>query len=140
MGKLHHFLHLWITTMKSNSLLYFLIESSIYSNTLPDELLCLSHFCRYGIIIQHPKQPLLLLKQSHNAHNLLFSKLKYIGTPILLLYFLNFSAMMNCRIANGLLFCLLLHEILHDLGQMVLRAILCSWKKSKYMPGFHLNY
>jgi endoribonuclease Dicer len=35
---------------------------------------------KYGIIIQHPEQPLLLLKQSHNAHNLLFSKLKYLGT------------------------------------------------------------
>ncbi|PNT67584.1 hypothetical protein BRADI_3g29287v3 [Brachypodium distachyon] len=36
---------------------------------------------KYGIIIRHPKQPLLLLKQSHNAHNLLFSKLKYIDGP-----------------------------------------------------------
>ncbi|KAM0930615.1 hypothetical protein ACQ4PT_000868 [Festuca glaucescens] len=34
---------------------------------------------KYGIIIQHPNQPLLLLKQSHNPHNLLFSKLKYIA-------------------------------------------------------------
>ncbi|RLN41300.1 Type III restriction enzyme, res subunit family protein, expressed [Panicum miliaceum] len=33
---------------------------------------------KYGIVIQHPGQPLLLLKQSHNAHNLLFSKLKYL--------------------------------------------------------------
>ncbi|KAL6643233.1 hypothetical protein ACP70R_021414 [Stipagrostis hirtigluma subsp. patula] len=42
---------------------------------------------KYGIIIQHPGQPLLLLKQSHNAHNLLFSKLKYqdgsTGNPLL---------------------------------------------------------
>jgi endoribonuclease Dicer len=34
---------------------------------------------RYGIVIQHSGQPLLLLKQSHNAHNLLVSKLKYQG-------------------------------------------------------------
>ncbi|KAM0865318.1 hypothetical protein ACQ4PT_043361 [Festuca glaucescens] len=43
---------------------------------------------KYGIIIQHPNQPLLLLKQSHNPHNLLFSKLKYIdgstGDPLLM--------------------------------------------------------
>ncbi|VAH04530.1 unnamed protein product [Triticum turgidum subsp. durum] len=43
---------------------------------------------KYGIVIQHPKQPLLLLKQSHNAHNLLFSKSKYIdgstGDPLLM--------------------------------------------------------
>uniref|UniRef100_A0A0E0IU73 Uncharacterized protein n=1 Tax=Oryza nivara TaxID=4536 RepID=A0A0E0IU73_ORYNI len=43
---------------------------------------------KYGIIIQHPEQPLLLLKQSHNAHNLLFSKLKYLdgstGKPLLM--------------------------------------------------------
>ena len=26
---------------------------------------------RYGIVLMHPGQPLLLLKQSHNAHNLL---------------------------------------------------------------------
>lgn len=26
---------------------------------------------RYGIVLKHPGQPLLLLKQSHNAHNLL---------------------------------------------------------------------
>ncbi|RLN16547.1 hypothetical protein C2845_PM02G11130 [Panicum miliaceum] len=43
---------------------------------------------KYGIVIQHPGQPLLLLKQSHNAHNLLFSKLKYLdgstGNPLLL--------------------------------------------------------
>ncbi|CAD6212969.1 unnamed protein product [Miscanthus lutarioriparius] len=32
---------------------------------------------KYGIVIHHPGQPLLLLKQSHNAHNLLFSKMKY---------------------------------------------------------------
>ncbi|KAJ1295101.1 hypothetical protein BS78_01G198000 [Paspalum vaginatum] len=42
---------------------------------------------KYGIVIQHPGQPLLLLKQSHNAHNLLFSKLKYqdasTGNPLL---------------------------------------------------------
>uniref|UniRef100_K4AJR2 Uncharacterized protein n=1 Tax=Setaria italica TaxID=4555 RepID=K4AJR2_SETIT len=43
---------------------------------------------KYGIVIQHQGQPLLLLKQSHNAHNLLFSKLKYTdgstGNPLLL--------------------------------------------------------
>ncbi|ONM05636.1 dicer-like 102 [Zea mays] len=42
---------------------------------------------KYGIVIQHPGQPLLLLKQSHNAHNLLFSKMKYqdgsTGNPLL---------------------------------------------------------
>ncbi|XP_062205319.1 LOW QUALITY PROTEIN: endoribonuclease Dicer homolog 3b-like [Phragmites australis] len=42
---------------------------------------------KYGIVIQHPGQPLLLLKQSHHAHNLLFSKLKYqdgsTGNPLL---------------------------------------------------------
>lgn len=26
---------------------------------------------RYGIVLKHPGQPLLRLKQSHNAHNLL---------------------------------------------------------------------
>lgn len=26
---------------------------------------------RYGIVLKHPGQPLLLLKQSHNPHNLL---------------------------------------------------------------------
>ncbi|KAF8723143.1 hypothetical protein HU200_022299 [Digitaria exilis] len=43
---------------------------------------------KYDIVLQHPGQPLLLLKQSHNAHNLLFSKLKYqdgsTGNPLLL--------------------------------------------------------
>uniref|UniRef100_A0A1D1YIC1 Endoribonuclease Dicer 3b n=1 Tax=Anthurium amnicola TaxID=1678845 RepID=A0A1D1YIC1_9ARAE len=36
------------------------------------------YFCKkYGIVLQHPGQPLLLLKQSHNAHNLLIPRLKY---------------------------------------------------------------
>ncbi|KAL6883304.1 hypothetical protein ACP4OV_010718 [Aristida adscensionis] len=46
------------------------------------------YYQKYGISIQHPGQPLLLLKQSHNAHNLLFSKLKYqggsTGNPVLM--------------------------------------------------------
>ncbi|XXG48939.1 hypothetical protein AAC387_Pa02g3257 [Persea americana] len=32
---------------------------------------------KYGIVLKHPGQPLLLLKQSHNAHNLLSSKFNY---------------------------------------------------------------
>ncbi|XP_058069603.1 endoribonuclease Dicer homolog 3a [Magnolia sinica] len=36
---------------------------------------------KYGVVLQHPGQPLLLLKQSHNAHNLLSSKSRYEGGP-----------------------------------------------------------
>lgn len=34
---------------------------------------------KYGIVLQHPAQPLLLLKHSHNPHNLLSSKSNYEG-------------------------------------------------------------
>ncbi|KAG1358569.1 putative Endoribonuclease Dicer [Cocos nucifera] len=34
---------------------------------------------KYGIVLQHPRQPLLLLKHSHNPHNLLSSKSKHEG-------------------------------------------------------------
>nr|CAD1836220.1 unnamed protein product [Ananas comosus var. bracteatus] len=35
------------------------------------------YYQKYNIALQHPGQPLLLLKQSHNPHNLLFAKSKY---------------------------------------------------------------
>ncbi|KAG1355238.1 hypothetical protein COCNU_07G013500 [Cocos nucifera] len=35
------------------------------------------YYQKYNIILQYPGQPLLLLKQSHNPHNLLFSKSKF---------------------------------------------------------------
>ncbi|XP_020248629.1 endoribonuclease Dicer homolog 3a [Asparagus officinalis] len=34
---------------------------------------------KYGIVLQHPGQPLLLLKHSHNPHNLLSSNIKFEG-------------------------------------------------------------
>lgn len=34
-------------------------------------LMCHFHLLRYGIVLAHPNQPLLKLKQSHHAHNLL---------------------------------------------------------------------
>ena len=140
MGKLRHLLHSWTTTIKSRCLfLHVSVSRMIHSGMLPHYFLCF-HLCRYGIVIQHPGQPLLLLKQSHNAHNLLFSKLKYLGTVIP-----NVVAFLLC--CNELwvsIIVLLLTPFLHDippnLWQMVQLAILCSWRKSKFMPESHLNY
>ncbi|KAI3877798.1 hypothetical protein MKW92_013413 [Papaver armeniacum] len=36
---------------------------------------------KYGIELKHPEQPLFLLKQSHNPHNLLLTKDTYEGAP-----------------------------------------------------------
>ncbi|KAK1269817.1 hypothetical protein QJS04_geneDACA022123 [Acorus gramineus] len=47
------------------------------SDTVPSNLMKFTdYFCtKYGIVLQHPEQPLLRLKQSHNPHNLLFSRM-----------------------------------------------------------------
>ncbi|KAK1291521.1 hypothetical protein QJS10_CPB17g02656 [Acorus calamus] len=57
------------------------------SDTVPSNLMKFTdYFCtKYGIVLQHPEQPLLRLKQSHNPHNLLFSKCQYEGDKTTLL-------------------------------------------------------
>ncbi|OVA04235.1 Ribonuclease III domain [Macleaya cordata] len=78
-----------IHTGKIYSVLDVMVDKSAYSSFDGNTDAAPSNFTsfkdyfskKYGIELQHPEQPLLQLKQSHNPHNLLLTKSTYEADP-----------------------------------------------------------